>query len=196
MTPARAAQRLAGAAFATVLAAVLCACSVLPAAPAQPVIFDLGLAAAPTTSAELPNVLQVHAPPWLDGTALSYRLEYADSARLAAYRDSRWAAPPAALMQERLRQSQARATGRPRAAVLRVQLEEFCQAFSAPERSRAVVRLRAALLEPETGRLLAQQTFAEERDASSADAAGGAHALAAAADTVLIRVLAWAAEPH
>ena len=195
MTAARA-RRLAYGVFTFALAAALCACSVLPAAPPQPVIFDLGLAPAPATSAELPAVLQVHAPPWLDGTALSYRLEYADGARLAAYRDSRWAAPPAALLQERLRQSQARATGRPRAAVLRVQLEEFCQAFSAPERSRAVVRLRAALLEPETGRLLAQQAFAEERDATTADGAGGAHALSAAADAALTRVLQWAAEQH
>jgi len=180
-----------------VLAVVLSACAGVPVSP--PAVYDFGLAPADAAPASPPGnapaSLQVSAPAWLDGTAMLYRLAYGDGARLSSYRDSRWAAAPGALLRERLKQQVARAPGTPGAGVLRVEVEEFCQVFDTPERSRGVVRLRAALLEPGGGRMLRQAVFAADLPAATADAAGGAHALTQASDQVLARTLAWAAAP-
>ncbi len=122
-----------------------------------------------------------------------YRLTYDDATRLGTYRDSRWVAAPAALLQERLRQRLTRATGSPSPASLHVELEEFCHVFDTPSRSRAVIRLRAVMVESASGRVLRRQVFAEEAIADAADAAAGAHALVRASDAALARVVAWAA---
>jgi cholesterol transport system auxiliary component len=178
---------------AAALAVALTACSVVPPAPPLPALFDFGIAPALAAPAGAPGTVQVSAPPWLDGTAMLYRLAYGDASRLASYRDSRWAAPPAALLQERLKQRLARAAGAGSASTLRVEVEEFCQVFETPTSSRATVRVRAALLEAGTGRVLRQQAFAEEVAATTADAPGGARALVQASDAALARVIDWAA---
>jgi cholesterol transport system auxiliary component len=175
------------------LAAASSGCSLLPPAPPAPLVYDFGLAPAQPAPAGVPANVQVAAPGWLDGTAMLYRLDYTDGARLASYRDSRWAAPPAALLHERLKQRLARAADTSGTATLRVEVEAFCQVFDAPADSRAVVHLRAALLEPGTGRVLRQQAFTEETAATTADARGGARALVPASDVAIARVLAWAA---
>jgi cholesterol transport system auxiliary component len=118
-----------------------------------------------------------------------------------AYVESRWLAPPAALFTVRLRQRLV-ATNRGGvlmpgdgvrvAATLRVELEEFSQVFDAPERSRALVRVRATLVSG--GRLLGQTSFTIERSAPSADGAGAARALALAADGAIDRLIDWTAE--
>lgn len=179
--------------LAGVAVATLAACSLLPAAPPSPAVFDLGPLPPAPAPATGPALVQVTAPPWLDGQAMLYRLAYRDAARLSSYRDSRWAAPPAALLQERLRQRLAQAAEAPGAARLRLEVEKFCQRFDAPGSSHAVVRMRAALLEAGTGRVLHQRTFTEEVPAATADASGGAHALAKASDAALAAVIAWAA---
>jgi cholesterol transport system auxiliary component len=186
---------------AAALGAALSACSVLPPPSPMPVVFDLGLEpalAGPAAAAA--GAVQVIAAPWLDGTAMLYRLAYVDSARLASYRDSRWAAPPAALLQERLKQRLARtAVGEAGAAgaadlpTLRIEVAEFCQVFDSPTSSRAVVQVRAALLEAGTGRVLRQRAFAQEVSAASADAPGGVRALVQASEATVAKVMAWAA---
>lgn len=186
-------------ALAAAFGAVLSACSVLPPPTPVPVVFDFGLAPALAGPAATAGAIQVIAPPWLEGTGMLYRLEYADSMRLASFRDSRWVAPPAALLQERLRQRLARSAGAAGAAAaadlptLRVEVEEFCQVFDSPTSSRAVVQLRAALLEAGSGRVLRQRAFAQEVPAASADAHGGVRALVQASEAALARVMDWAA---
>ena len=178
-----------------VLALMLCGCTLLPPQPAPPVVYDFGPASPAAAPAGQPAALQVQAPPWLDGPALVYRTEYTNAARLASYRDSRWAAAPAALLGEQLRQRLAR-SGAPRPQLLlRVDIEEFCQVFSAPTLSRGVLRLRATLVDTATGRVLRQQAFASEVEAATPDAAGGARALAQASDALATQLLDWSAQP-
>ena len=146
-------------------------------------------------------VADTTAPGWLDSPAIVYRLAYRDVAQPRAYVESRWLAPPAALFTVRLRQRLV-ATNRGGvlmpgdgvrvAATLRVELEEFSQVFDAPERSRALVRVRATLVSG--GRLLGQTSFTIERSAPSADGAGAARALALAADGAIDRLIDWTAE--
>ena len=90
--------------LALLAAFALSACSLAPPAP-QRTVYDLGPAlAAPAGSggALAWRVADVTAPPWLAGEGIAYRLTFQQSQRLEHYRDSFWAAPPAALLTQRL----------------------------------------------------------------------------------------------
>jgi cholesterol transport system auxiliary component len=183
--------------------AVLAGCAGNSTAP--PVEYDFGPGGAtleePPRLAREITVADASAPAWLDSPALVYRLAYRDAAQPRAYAESRWVAPPAALFTVQLRQRLAATTrsgvlvpddGVRTAVTLRVELQEFSQVFDGPDRSRAVVRVRAVLVAD--GRLLAQTSFALDRSAPSPDAAGGARALVLAADAAIDRLIGWAAD--
>jgi len=180
-------------------------CSALPDKPVRPAVYDFGpgLAAKPvSTPAEaLPPLLlaDIEAPAAFDGTAVLFRLAYADVQQLRPYAQARWSMPPAQLVRQRLRDplSQQRvvlspAEG-PAAVILRLELEEFTQVFDAPDRSVGLVRLRATVLETAGGRerLVAQRRFTVQRPAPSADAPGGVRALTAASDAAIDEIAQW-----
>jgi cholesterol transport system auxiliary component len=178
--------------FALSFALLLSACGSLQSIgqkPAPPALFDLGPAStAPALSVEL-NLQDVAAPTWLAGTGIAYRLTYADAFRREIYRDSRWAAPPAALLAERLRQRAAAGrTAAAKAVAMRLELEEFSQSFTSPAQSSVTVRLRAWRGDAQ------MRVFEVTRPAASADAAGAVRGLSAAADAVIDELLAWAAQ--
>ncbi|MBX9612296.1 MAG: PqiC family protein [Burkholderiales bacterium] len=85
----------------------------LPQPPARPTVYDFGPgpttlpATAPTTHrlAPLPPIAlaEVSASPALDGTAVLYRLAYADAFELRPYAQARWSMAPAQLLHQRLR---------------------------------------------------------------------------------------------
>jgi cholesterol transport system auxiliary component len=180
-------------AICTGIAAIaVTACSIAPTTAAT-TLYDFGPTSGGGVLIATLITVRVQAPPWLNTTGIVYRLEYRDPARVASYRDSRWAASPAELLAERIRQQASRGSRAPHTAGLRVDVEEFCQAFSSPERSRAVVRARGALVDLTSGRVLRHRAFAVEVDAESADAAGGAHALARAAQQMTESLLSWVA---
>lgn len=191
--------------------ALLAGCAGLaPDKPQRPTLYDFGpLADAPGTApAGAPLVLgEVEVTAALDGTAMLYRLGYADARQLRPYALARWSAPPGQLLGQRLRQvlgqvrpvvDPGQASGLARAAagglrVLRVELEEFCHHFTSPQASQGVVRVRCTLLENTAAgdRLLAQRGFAAEHGAPTPDAPGGAQALAAASLALAQAVAAW-----
>jgi len=188
---------------ALLLALALAGCTLGPPQRPPQALYDFGPppahnAARPAANLAIPRVA---APDWLETPTLQYRLAYQDPLRYHGYAGSRWVASPAQLLTERLRQA-AQASGRGTARdadvvktdyTLRVELEEFSQVFDSPQASRAVARARASLVRG--GRTLAaQKNFAVEKPAPGADAAGGAQALAAAADQLVAELLAWAAE--
>jgi len=140
-------------------------------------------------------------------SAVLYRLAYANAQHLRPYTQARWSQPPAQLVQQALRDQmgQRRAVllgeegiaqllddGRP-PLVVRVQLEEFSQVFSAPASSTGLVRLRVSLGESTTAgeKLIAQRVFAVQRPAATADAVGGTRALAEAAAQAAADVEQW-----
>jgi cholesterol transport system auxiliary component len=183
--------------------AALAACAGNSSAP--PVEYDFGPGGAtleepPRLRREI-TVADATAPAWLDSPAIVYRLAYRDAAQPRAYVESRWVAAPAVLFTVQLRQRLVATTrsgvlapgdGVRPAATLRVEVQEFSQVFDAPERSRAVVRVRAVLVAD--GRLLGQTSFAVDRPAPSPDAAGGARALTLAADAAIDRLIGWTAD--
>lgn len=180
---------------------LLGACSVGPPSREPPAVFDLGPVRAAVAPSSRPrfalSLPAVTAPAWLDGTQISYRLAYADSARPQAYAQSRWAAPPSALLTQRLRTRFAVAmdvvTGQAAARAeyaLHVELDDFSQLFAAPERSVAVLSARALLVHVSSRRLIAQRTFSMEQPAAP-NATGATSALAQAGDAIIENMVGW-----
>lgn len=168
--------------------------------------YDLGAtepAVAPTPSAMVVWLAPVQAPSSLDGTHMLYRLEYSNALQTRAYAQARWSMPVPELFEQRLRQRLSGrhavlnpadgVQGRSKAVVLRVELEDFSQSFSAVDQARVRVRLRATLSTWHGGveRLLEQQSFEAQQACASADAPGGVRALRSASDAVLEALERW-----
>lgn len=156
--------------------------AIWPPAPPRPVIPML-------------KVMAVTGPASLDSDQIPYRLTYADPHEAYSYVHSRWTAPPAQLLTERLR-----AGFSPRIRVLdggdpdpvpmlKVELLDFAQRFDAPRQGVGVVAIRASY--KVNGRLAAQREFSAAVPCRTADAAGGAAAIAAASDEVLDQLGVW-----
>lgn len=199
--------------LACVALAALAGCSAIPDKPVRAALYDFGptvaAAASPAPGDPLPALVlaDVETTSALDGTAILYRLGYADDHQLRPYAQARWSAPPPQLVRQRLRLRLARerpvldlgesaALARNDGAaprVLRIGLEEFSQFFESQERSAGLLRLRVTLLEntPAGEKLLAQREFNVRKAAPSADAAGGVRALAAAAEEAADDIAQW-----
>jgi len=205
------------------VAALLTACSVLPAPPEPATVYDFGpgpLSALPTPAAlpQRPAIALADITPSGNqpegSTALLYRLAYSNAQQLHPYTRARWSQPPTQLLQQTVRQrlAQQRITlqGReglnqqlpgnnPKAAwpaVLRIELEEFSHTFSSPDSSAALIRLNATLSQPTpTGEaVMAQRSFSVQQPAASHDAAGGAQALAVSAAQAAEAIAQWLEE--
>jgi cholesterol transport system auxiliary component len=190
-----------------ILAAGLGGCTLGPTPREAPAQYDLG----PLPSFERSNpafspvllVPDVSAPSLLEGQGIAFRLVYDEPARVRTYSQSQWKAPVPVMLSQRLRGRFAAATQRgvvtgndgARAEyMLRVDLEEFGQVFTAPDVSRVSVRARASLVDLGARKLSAQHTFSIERPAPSPDAQGAVTALGAASDELIERLLHWTSE--
>lgn len=171
-------------------------CAGNPAAQAD-IRYDFGPPPQIATSAPMPavKVLDVTAPETMSSNKLVYRLSYVDVQQTASYANSHWTMEPAALLSQRLRDALSQRgtvlTGSDgvRAPVLRVELNEFEQVFDSQTQSHGAVAARATLTQ--SGKVLAQRSFVARAPASSADAAGGARALATASDDLVAQISAW-----
>ena len=190
---------------AMLIAAALAGCSLGPQLePAES--YDLGPPRAhASANPGVPAILllpEISAPAWLDGHGIIYRLSYENSARPQAYAGSRWVAPPAAMLTQRMRGRFASAAGGvltnadgARADyALRIELEDFSQSFTASNSSRVGLRARTSLVRLADRTLVAQQVFSVERTAPTPDARGAVAALGEASDEFVERLLAWTGE--
>lgn len=171
-------------------------------APA-PQLYDFGpvYLTSATATPRLPalSVAEVQAPPWLDGPLMFYRLGYANIQQAMPYAGSRWSMTPAQLLGQRLKTRIAQeggtvlsqTGGAGQLPLLRVETDDFVQIFSTPQQSVGQLSLRAALFNGP--QLIAQRQFSHQVNAPSADAAGGARALATASDAVITDMLDWLA---
>ena len=198
--------RMAFLGAAALFAMALAGCSLGPQMKEPPASYDFGPPRGQAAAAGIAATLmlpEATAPPWLDGPGIVYRLNYENAARPQVYALSRWAAPPAQLLTQRLRSRFAAAaaggivTGADGARAdyaLRLELEDFSQSFDAPNASRVAVRARASLVNLATRTLVAQRLFARERPAPSPDARGAVAALGTAGDDLIEELLAWTEE--
>lgn len=198
-------------------AVVMAGCSSLPSPPARALVYDFGpglsqVPSPPVRAGRAPLALaDLDAPGLVEGSNdVLYRLAYADAQQVRSYTLARWSQPPAQLVQQALRDAlaerravlpardavvQARRQGR-LPLVLRAELDEFSQVFESEQRSVALVRMRATLVEPtSTGELLrGQRLFVVQRPAPTPDAAGGTRALAEATAQVVAQIATWVDE--
>lgn len=202
-TPTRRPAMLATLALA---AAMLGGCA---GAPPTTTLYDFGpLPAAPAAHAANPAsaaaaqalvVADVTGPSWLDSQRMHYRLLYADAQQSRPYAHNRWNSPPLQLLSARLKsriaQSGVKVLSTTDAAagagLLRVEVDDFSQNFNSQSQSSGRLTLRASLFR--NHRLVDQRTFSRDSAAASADALGGAKALAASSDAVAADIIAWLA---
>ncbi|RKE25748.1 cholesterol transport system auxiliary component [Paraburkholderia sp. BL23I1N1] len=159
--------------------------------------YDLGPPSPAASAGTLPavKVLDVTAPDNLESDKLIYRLSYADAQQTASYANSHWTMAPSQLLTQRLRGALSSRgtvlTGADgvHAPVLKVDLSEFEQVFDSQSQSHAAVTARVTLTQ--SGKVIGQRTFIARAPSSSADAAGGAQALAAASDDLVAQIGAW-----
>jgi len=167
-----------------------------------PTFYDFGPAAplAAATAAPAVPVLVIadaNGPSWLDSQRMYYRLLYADAQQSRPYAYNRWNTPPLQLLSQRLKTRVAQsgvkvlsttdaAAGMP---LLRIDVDDFSQNFDTQTQSSGHVSLRASLFRGH--RLIDQKTFSRSGPAGSADAQGGAQALAAASDAIAADLLTW-----
>lgn len=151
-----------------------------------PASYDLvQLSAAPLQAAEqaasqgfaamLP-LAGLKSPPWLNSTAMHYRLAYVPSAAQRRYRyaESRWVATPADMLRQVLKQSgqvqDIELAGTH--CQLQMELDEFIQVFESEQQSQAWLTLRLNLLSHREPRVMAHHVMRLSAPAGG-DAASG-----------------------
>ncbi|PHV03882.1 ABC transporter [Janthinobacterium sp. BJB412] len=186
-------------------AAALAGCASKSPAPAN---YDFGPLPAATASAAAASgaaapaalvMADVSGPAALDSERMHYRLLYADAQQTRPYAYNHWSGTPLQLLTQRLKARVAQAgvkvlapsDAAAGAMLLRIEVEEFAQTFSSASQSQGSIRLRASAFR--NHQLLDQRTFARSSPAASADAGGGARALAEASDALSADLLAWLA---
>jgi len=137
--------------------------------------------------------------PAFDNERMYYRLNYADPLQARPYANSRWTTTPLQLLTQRFKSRVGQAgikvlsatdasTGVP---LLRIDVDDFTHTFESTASSYGEVVMRASLFQGRT--LIDQHTFSRKVAAVTADAGGGARALAQATDAVAAEMIAWLA---
>jgi len=168
--------------------------------------YDFGPARAPATAPAMPSgfvdtlvVTDVTGSTSYDSERIFYRLNYADPLQARSYANSRWAATPLQMVTQRFKTRLAQtgvkvlsttdaSTG---VAILRVDVDDFIHTFTGVTQSEGEVGVRASLFQGH--KLVDQKSFRRTTPAATADAAGGATALAASTDKVAADIVAWLA---
>ena len=142
--------------------------------------YDFGNAAAKGTGAwsasRIPiAAVEVQAASWLAGPAMHFRLAYAEPLRRQSYAESRWAAPPADMLEAFLKrrivfgQPDFSGTG----CRLQLVVDELEQRFDNPQGSQMVLEVRALLTPLRGTDILSRHAFLIQKAAPTATAAGG-----------------------
>ncbi|MBI5107925.1 MAG: membrane integrity-associated transporter subunit PqiC [Rhodocyclales bacterium] len=159
---------------------------------AEPMRYDLGAPGGSTLSWHLPlGAMDVEAVSWLSTSAMHYRLIYAEPLRRQSFTESRWAAPPAELLEGFLKRRQAGAGTVGSGCRLQLVLDEFEQRFDDAQASHMLLELRAIVLPVRGSDMLARRAFRIKKPATSADARGGVAAAHEAANALTEELAAW-----
>jgi cholesterol transport system auxiliary component len=170
----------------------------------RPTLYDFGpLPSQAADPAAVPLaalvIADANGPAWMDSERMYYRLLYSDAQQARPYAQNRWNGAPLQLLTQRLKSRMGQAgvkvlspsdaaAGVP---LLHIEVDDFSQNFDSQTASSGRITLRASVLRQH--RLIDQKTFSRSRPAATADAAGGAAALAAASDAIAADMLSWLA---
>ena len=181
------------------MGAPLAPASLAPASLAPGAASGTNGASAQATGIPALVVSDVSGPASLDTQRMFYRLMYADARQSRPYAYNNWSVTPLQLLSQRLKariaQAGVKVVSTTDAAgglpLLRLEADEFSQNFDTATQSSASVTLRASVFR--NHKLVDQRTFSRTARAPSADAAGGASALAESTDGIAADILAWLA---
>jgi cholesterol transport system auxiliary component len=173
------------------------------------ITYDFGPARAPATALAAPAmqpgflstlvVTDVTGSTSYDSERIFYRLSYSDPLQARSYANSRWATTPLQMVTQRFKTRIAQAgakvlsttDGSSGVAILRVDVDDFMHTFTGVSQSEGEVGVRVSLFQGH--KLIDQKSFRRTTPAATADAAGGASALAASTDAVAADIVAWLA---
>lgn len=184
-------------------AALLAGCGSTRSGSTQNAQYDFGPAAAPAKPATVPMtalvVTDTTGSAALDNERMFYRLNYSDPLQARTYANSRWSSTPLQLVTQRIKtrvaQAGVKVVGVTDAAggipILRTEIDDFTHAFDSQAQSHGQLVLRVSLFQGH--KLVDQRTFSHKTSASSADAGGGAYALATSTDAAAADIVAWLA---
>lgn len=137
------------------------------------------------------NVDEISAIEALNYQKMRYRLNYENAARVFYYTESRWQATPAELVNNQLNtllQSDTKAFN----CSLKLKLQLFDHVFNSKNSSAGVVQMSAILATKSAQKIMANEVIIESVPAVTANAEGGAKALAQASENALIKAINWA----
>lgn len=175
-------------------ALIMTGCVGNPSRPAELVRHDLGDPGQPWGFTGFPiAAVSVSAAGWLDSTAQTYRLDYADDLQRHAYARSRWVAPAPELLEHFLQRQII--AGQPDVdgvgCRLALSLDELEQRFTTPAASHVVLEARVRLLSPRGHTELAKRGFLLSRAALTPDAQGGTAAVRELAQVLAGEIAGW-----
>jgi len=163
--------------------------------------YDLGNLAAKVTEAwpgsRIPiAAVDVQAASWLSGPAMHFRLAYAEPLRRQVYAESRWAAPPAELLEAFLKRRIVFGQPDLSGAGCRLQLvlDELEQRFDDPQKSQVALEVRALLTPLRGAEILSKRAFLIHKPAPEAVARGGVAATRDAVQTLADELGNWLGE--
>ena len=156
--------------------------------------YDFGDLAGKGPGSPIPvATVEVQAASWLEGPAMHFRLAYVDPLRRQSYAESRWAAPPAALLEAFLKRRMV--FGQPdfsgAGCRLQLVLDEMEQRFDDPQKSQVVLEVRALLTPSRGAETLARRVFMFRRAAPAPSAAGGVAATRDAVQALADELGGW-----
>ena len=179
---------------AMVLAGLLLAACGGNVRTAEAVQYDLGNLSGRWAGSRIPiAAVEVQASSWLSGPAMHFRLAYAEPLRRQSYAESRWAAPPAELLERFLKrrivfgQPDFSGTG----CRLQLVLDELEQRFDGPQSSQQVLEVRALLTGLRGAETLSRRAFLIQKPALAATAGGGVAATRDAVQALADELGAW-----
>jgi cholesterol transport system auxiliary component len=186
-------------------AVLLAGCASGGKSAASNTLYDFGSSANPVTATSAAQavpaivVTDVTGNAAFDNERMFYRLNYADPLQARSYANSRWSSTPLQMLTQRFKSRVAQAGVKVLSAtdasagvpLLRIDVDDFTHTFDSTTRSYGQLVLRASLFQGRS--LVDQRTFSRKIDAGSADAGGGARALAQAADAVSADMIGWLA---
>lgn len=161
---------------------------------ADVVRYDFGSLGGSSDRSHIPIAeVEVQASSWLAGPDMHFRLAYAEPQGRRSYAESRWAAPPAELLEVFLRRRMV--FGRPEfngaGCRLRLVLDELEQRYDDPQGSMQVLEIRALLTPLRGVETIARRAFLIRKRAASATAGGGAAATRDAVQALAADLEAW-----
>lgn len=137
--------------------------------------------------------VDVQAASWLAGSAMHFRLAYAEPLRRHSYAESRWAAPPTELLEALLRrriiftQPDLKGSG----CRLQLVIDEFEQRFDDAQKSQMVLETRALLRPLRGAEIVAKRFFQVSKPAVAPTARGGAAGARDAVHALADDLAAW-----